>query len=114
MRRIVNGVSRICFLTGGGFLLVGMHRYIFGIHPKLIWIRDLPWDQVSYEWCFAATLGLALFGAWLGRSVLRADKAAAAKAASVRAGVSPALEPPSAEFRSPIPRPESVIVPPSA
>ena len=115
MQRLVSAVSRGSFLVGGGFLFIGIHRFIFGAYPKLIWVRDLPWDRVSYEWCFAAALGLALAGGWLGRAAHRARKAAFAVPTSMPVSVGPpVLEPPGAQFKVPAQRPVSEIVPPSA
>jgi hypothetical protein len=68
MRKFATLCSRLTFLVASGFLFVGIHRYIFGEFPKLIWDRDLPWGQVRYEWCFAIALGLSVIGAVLGRT----------------------------------------------
>jgi hypothetical protein len=67
MRAFNRLISRMCFAVGGALIVVGMHRFIFGVHPKLIWVRDLPWDRVSYAWCFVGGLTLAAIGAVLGR-----------------------------------------------
>jgi membrane protein implicated in regulation of membrane protease activity len=67
MRAFNRFVSRACFAVGGALIVVGIHRFVFGVHPKLIWVRDLPWDRVSYVWCFAVALTLAAVGAVLGR-----------------------------------------------
>jgi hypothetical protein len=117
MHRLLNAVSQGCFLIGGAFLFVGMHRFIFGVHPKLIWVRDLPWDRISYEWCFAAALGLALVGGWLGRAAAahRARKAAVAASMSRPVSASlPTFSSPDAPFDDLQPHPVSAIVPPSA
>jgi hypothetical protein len=78
MNRLLRLGSRVCFGTGAFLLAAGMHRFIFGTRPKLIWVRDLPWDQVSAPWCFAAALALAALGAWLGRRALQAPSVAGA------------------------------------
>ena len=67
MNRLARLGSAVCFGVGSILLAVGIHRVVFGVHPKLAWVRDLPWDQVSAPACFAAALGLAAVGAWLGR-----------------------------------------------
>ncbi len=69
--RLARSASRLCFIVGGGLLAIGIHRVVFGVHPKLIWVRDLPWERVNASLCFVAALALATLGAILGRESLR-------------------------------------------